>query len=673
MATVAVTTEEVRVETGYTPMAIGVRGWARSDEAADLGRRVDEEVSGRTDVLRFPPGRVRVTRTADGPDVTPREIDDGYVTLGADDYTLTVESTVHALVRFDAGVTVSVNEERTILAFPERTHVTVGFRPDADDPPGTVVVPETPEGMATALTYAAASHRTTTADRSFPAMRRYPPPVEFGERHVPDAVEDARPETDLRFVLPPDPELLVLSAPLSYYLGAAVRTVEGATPRLVTGDWSHEFAPDAPTFESSVASALKRAFRFDCLVRGAGPHGPPVSSVALDRLDVDADALYDATPAERFAAALRVPLDDIDGLPPWHLSLSVEPTLRNATALPYVIRDVPIFRRPVSEPLSTRDRLSLSLDDFFRVGATVPAIDLVEPETGPGTTHGWLASGVPVDVYKADVAAYRHRFAGRDGDARSVAVDVVCNDESMCDGFEAVVDIYRAADDVSVTVLRDLTTAELASVFEAETDFVHFVGHCDEGGLRCSNGALSTATLETVGARAFFLNACGSYYEGEELVRRGSVAGAVTLEAVLDSPARRVSRAFTRLLVAGFDVQRALQLARRRIVMSKDYTVVGDGTHTLGGDDERRPDETRIEALGDGNYRVEHVVKSPRGAGGQYRSPVDDRPCLVGTRRTGTCNAEEVRSLLSTVSYPVVFEGDVWEPEAVRERVGRWF
>jgi hypothetical protein len=669
MATVAATERELRVESGFTPTSVGVGGWDPADGAGSLGRPVDDAVSGRTERLRFAPGAVRVERIEGA---TVRELDGGSASLPAGDYVLTVLSPVRTLVRFAGGATVEVTDEATTLAFPERTAVTVGFRAVVEDPPGALVVPETPAGVATALTYAAASHRTTTADRSFPAMRRYPPPVEFGERRVPDAVVEARPATDLTFRLPPDPELLVLAAPTAYYLGAEVTTAEGATPRLDASDWSREFDPEPSAFESSMASVLQRAFRFDCLVRGVGPRGPPLSeSAALGRLGVDAEALYEARPADRLAAAFAVPFEEVVETPPWHLAVSVEPTLTNASALPHLLRDLPVVRRPTSEPLATRDRLSRSLDDFFRSGADVPTIDLVAADSGPEASHGWLASGVPIDVFKTAVTAYQHRFAERDRRDGTRSVDVVCNDAAMLEAFEAVVDVFRAAEDVAVTVRRDLTTAELAAVFEAETDFVHFVGHCDEEGLRCADGALSTSTLDGVGARAFFLNACGSYYEGRELVRRGSVAGAVTLEAVLDDPARQVSRVFTHLLVAGFDVQRALQLARRRIVMSKDYTVVGDGTHTLSGTAGPPPEETRVESRPDGTYRVEHVVRSPRTPGGQYRSPLDGEACLVGASREATVDAGELRSLLSDRSFPVVFEGDVRTPEDVRERVAR--
>jgi hypothetical protein len=526
------------------------------------------------------------------------------------------------------------------------------------------VVPPTPEGVATALTYAAASHLTTTADRSHPSMRRYPPPVTFGDERVPDAVVDARPPSDLTFVAPSDLTVLIPAAPLVYYLGATVETVPGATPRFDAPGWSHEFG--VGRFESSVGSLLERVFHFDCLVRGAGPHGTTLSRAAA--LDADAAALSDATPAERLEHVVETGVG-VTERPPWPLSMSVEPTVENAAALPHLLRDLPVLTTPASEPLETRERLERSLDDFFRAGVDVPAIDLVDAEAGPGVSHGWLAGGVPIDVFDAVPAVYDHRFAARDRADKPLDVDVVCNDTAMTEAFDAVVDVYRTATAVDVTVHKGLTAASLASLFEADGDFVHYVGHCDAAGLRCVDGPLSTSSLGRVDTRAFFLNACGSYYEGLELVRRGSVAGAVTLEAVLDAPARRVSRVFSRLLAAGFDVQRALELARRRIVMSKDYTVVGDGTHRPAAIGDDPPSETRVERLDEGRYRVEHVVRSPQRPGEQYESTLDGDICLVGEGRERTMDAAELHGFLDDCTFPVVFEEDVRSPGAVAERL----
>ena len=662
MASVPATAAELHVETGAAA-PVEAEAWEPAD-TGNVGRPADGAVSGRAVGLKLPAGAVQLERER-GPATNPGA---GRTELSQGTYRLTVRSSTVVTVSFDERATLAVDRERVRLSFPEPTRVTVRTRGGVANPPGGLVVPPTEEGVATALTFAAASHRTTTADRSMPTMRRYPPPLTFGDERIPQSVADARPPSDLTFHLPDSLDSLFAAAPLAYYLGARVAVSQGATPRLVAPDWTYTFDEGLP---SAVGDLLQRAFRFDCLVRGAGPRTRPLpsASATLDRLGVDAGSLYDATPAERLEAVLETGYEATEA-PQWPLSLSVEPTVGNARALPHLLRDLPILRRPSSEPLETRERLSRCLDDFFRSGVDVPAFDLVDVEAGPGATHGWLASGVPIDVFDTVPAAYEHRFAGRRRDGGEASVEVVCNDAAMSDAFDAVAAVYCGAEGVDLTTRRNLTTAELARVFESRTDFVHYVGHCEESGLRCADGTLSTGSLDAVGARSFFLNACGSYYEGRELVRRGSVAGAVTLDAVLDAPARRVSRTFTRLLVTGFDLQRALELARRRIVMSKDYTVVGDGTHRLAGIGSDRPSETRVTPLDDGRFRVEDVVRPSRAPGGQYWSALDGETYPEGTARERVVSASELPAVLDDCAFPVLFDGDVREPAVVAARVG---
>jgi hypothetical protein len=163
-------------------------------------------------------------------------------------------------------------------------------------------------------------------------------------------------------------------------------------------------------------------------------------------------------------------------------------------------------------------------------------------------------------------------------------------------------------------------------------------------------------------ARTFFLNACGSYREGEALVQRGSVAGGVTLDRVLDRPATTVGLAFARLVIHGYGIERALALARRRVMMGKDYAVVGDGTYTLTpscGD----PAVLQVEPAQEG-YDVTYAVQGTRGAGSRFRDPFrgDDHP--YGEEVATSLDRTSLAGLLGERSFPVVFEDDlVWSGE----------
>ncbi|WP_370515742.1 hypothetical protein, partial [Halapricum sp. CBA1109] len=48
---------------------------------------------------------------------------------------------------------------------------------------------------------------------------------------------------------------------------------------------------------------------------------------------------------------------------------------------------------------------------------------------------------------------------------------------------------------IDVTVREDLTVGQLARELATPTDFLHYIGHCENGGLRCPDGTLSTAEL----------------------------------------------------------------------------------------------------------------------------------------------------------------------------------
>ncbi len=88
-------------------------------------------------------------------------------------------------------------------------------------------------------------------------------------------------------------------------------------------------------------------------------------------------------------------------------------------------------------------------------------------------------------------------------------------------------------------------------------------------------------------------------FEGQTLIEKGSVAGAVTFTKVLNDHAVKVGSTFAKLLVHGFSIERAMCLARRRIMMGKDYAVVGDGTHSLIQGEHRLPTTVTIEELED--------------------------------------------------------------------------
>ena len=681
---------------GTASAVVAADGWSAGDPVHDLPRATVDSVGGEATALRLPPGLLRLRRLDSGIEREPTAPAEGTVRLPDAPHLLRVEGAAVVIVRFDGTATLTDAGGAPTISFPERRRVTVAVA-DRADRPETVTVPRTPEGVATALSAMPAGHLTATADRSLPEMRAQPPRVEFGEEvSVPDSVVARRPDPSVVLELPPSLDYLVPAASLAHYLGAEVRVADDgdASPTLRTATLEREFDSN-PGYQTGVARLLRRTFLLDCLVRGAGPNCRGVAETALlDEVDLDAESLYRADPGDRLDAYLDVPFEEISGrLPDWHLSMYVSATYDQVRSLPHLLQNVPNVFLPEAKPLGTDERLSRSLDDFYRADAAaddsaddhareaeasraetgdVPEVTPVKPVLGAGRVHGWLADGVPIDVFKSTHRAFEHR-ARYPEDPQSLSVVAVLNDKRMVDEYNDAAQIYESGPaglDIDVTVEKRTTRAELADVFESHHDLVHYIGHCDESGLRCVDGNLDIDDIEESNVETFFLNACGSYYEGLELVEKGSVAGAVTFDKVLDGHAARVGTTFVRLLINGFSLERALALARRRIIMGKDYTVVGDGTHLLTEPGIPVPAVGTVDENDDGTYHLDYDTNSPRVAGGTYAPPFSDdqRSHLLGTTQRTDLSAADLSDFLDRTDMPIIYDGDIhWSSDLYGE------
>ncbi|GAB6880167.1 hypothetical protein JCM17823_24410 [Halorubrum gandharaense] len=668
--------------------------YRRADDGPALHGTMDRRVTLIVDELRFDDAYVVADRLDTGERV---EFGHGTVSraLEAGSHRARLALPVTTFLRFDGPATVTSPDHDTVaLSFAEPTAVTIGFRSRIKRPREEVTTTPTPEGVAALLTRFAAGHSTTTPDRSFPAMRTHPPTVRFEpEADLPIADPSAGdspagdlPEDAPTVTVPPAYGALLTVAPLAYYLGARVRVVEGASPTLTTrrehrldepccveSSAVRDLPADAePGFESRVAAVLRRTFYLDCIVRNAGPNGTElVENTALDELPLDAETLYDAPVAERVDAYLDADFDAVaDVFPEWHLSVYLAPGLRSVRALPHVLYNVPQVYSPRARPLEGDEWLTRSLDDFYRGARESESVDLVNPVLGPSRTHGWLAPDTPIDVFKSRLAAYQNRSRHRAVDDEGISVVAVVNEEAMTtEGTEAATIYRRRAGelDLDVAVHEGVGVDALAEVFAGDHEFVHFIGHCEPEGLVCSDGHFDAAALDAAGVETFFLNACGSFRQGIELIETGSVAGGVTFNRVLDRNAARVGSAFARLLMRGYTFERALTVARRQIMSGKDYAVVGDGTHSVVQTNGLIASVYELEALGDDAYRLVQDAYSPAMHGGTYRSLFQTRDGLqlYGAKKTFELSEERLRTEFAKLdSTPIVFDGDLrWSDE----------
>ncbi len=662
-------------------------GLAAARAGPDISRPVDETVVAPTDELRFPHAVVYAFSlgTADRYELDP---DGSPLSLPPGEYVIDIDTEIKLYLRFSGAATIERTDdfESTVVTFPDRTRTILGFRSRHELPIGTMTVPDTPAGVAAAISKLASSHKTAGPDRTYPTLRGHPPLIELGpDLEISDRIRSNAPDSGIELTVPPAFESLFVVAPLAYYLQARVRVgTDGNGPRLRLPEVAveRELAP-MPALERDVERLLRKTFFLDCLIRNAGPYGTMLSELSLlDALGLDAERLYEATPQERLATTLEVPYSAVEHrLPEWHLSTYVEPSYDTVETLPFLLDRMSLIYLPRTSELEGEELVERSLADFYRGSepvdhranaGQVASVDIVKPELHNGRVHGWLADGVPIDVFKSAPEAYHNRlaFLGRSSDSTSICV--VLNDPEMAGEHDDVADIYRQRSEeltMEVTVVEGLTTTELAGVFESDYDFVHYIGHCETAGLRCPDGYLSTSTLESCTVQTFFLNACGSFYEGMTLIQKGSVAGAVTFTQVLNDHAVKVGSTFAKLLVHGFSIERAMRLARRRIMMGKDYAVVGDGTHSLTQGELRTPTTVHIdpiETATDEEYLVTFDCYSTRVTGSYYfpHTEGNEYAYICGNESNATLTPSELARLLDESEAAVIYDGDIyWSKE----------
>jgi hypothetical protein len=664
--------------------------------------------------LSFPPVYA-VATPVDRLDLTEFGGDTRRRDLDADDYLLRVEASVRVFLRVTGPVTLRrENGESLRVSFGEETRVGIAVDSHVDPPGETLVVPETPRGVATALSRLHGAVETTSPDRTWPTKRTRPPSIRFGEeRELPVSVTDDHEPTGVTYRAPPSVDALVPAASLIHYLGADVTLADGAEPALELPDRRVPLADyaDCDDAVGTAASALlRRVFYLDCVARGGGPHGGPLSVAdTFDTLGLDADRLYEMPLAERVGRYLDAEFGAVrDRFPEWHLSVSVEPTYDHAAVLPSLVSELPFLPAPSATTLDKKEWMAMSLtgtsDAGLRGGDATGApngavrgpepghtpvpgaggrevsnVDLLDPELGPGRTHGWLAEGVPVGAYKALPAAYTNRDQYLDSPDDSLSVTLVVNDTELSNKFlsdgpglhderDACTDHYGRRSDalnVDVTVEENTRTSELARIFESRNDLVHFLGHHETDGLGCTDGYLHAESVGRSNTETFFLNACGSYPFGQALVRKGSVVGGVTFESVADEDAFNVGSMFARLMTLGYSVSRALTIASEKAMAPKDYAVVGDGTHRVMQSDALIPAEMEVFPTEDGEFKVVRKATGPNMVGSETTNEIREDPYKYLTGEAIICrtNKEDIESVIKFRDSPIRHEKDLICPE----------
>jgi hypothetical protein len=629
-----------------------------SNATGGLERETDAEVSGTCHSFVLPD--VFVACVQDGVTVESVTTADQAVTLDAP-FSLTANASIRIHVRLqEAGpIQLTPHKEEIRVSRPDDSplgSVTIGFSSRVSHAP-TLEVPQTVEGVATALSWSGSRTEATSPDRSWPSVRERPPRVEWGEEtKIPEECKERNPETGIEIVVDESLGSLLDVSSLAYYLNADVSTEAGAEPYLNL---------DGEKVELDTANdLLRRVFWFDCLARSAGPHQSETGlEHLLDELDLDAARLYDAPLTERISTYQDANFAPVaENVPEWHLALSVDPTFARTAAVIAQLDNLPLVHEPRGE----------ILPDILR---TIERPAMVDNETTTARTHGWLADRIPVTGYKLHPDAVRHASRYTKSEQSDLRIAVVRNDYQMSSEFASIQEIYASrAEELGIELVskKSTTVAELARIFEGSFDLVHLLGHCTESGIQCRDGSLDLRTqISSTNVETFCLNACGTYRQGQALVERGSVAGIVTTAKVMEETASEVGMAWSRLMMVGWPVEPALRVAQHAAdVGGTGHLTLGDGTYVVTQNDAIAPSTIEVEPQNE-KFKMTITFDQPFVHGTVMRDTFLDEshptsPRLAGNEETYTVTATELRRACNILDSPLIVK------EADRETTLKW-
>ncbi|WP_227357010.1 hypothetical protein [Haladaptatus salinisoli] len=516
----------------------------------------------------------------------------------------------------ESALTIEHGEQAVMLSFDDTVAVRVGTRSFHERPAGTIRTTEDVRDVMRAVSLFGSALKTTSSERSFPTLRGHPPLVELDDEFdAPDGL--VRPDTGVELVLPPEREYVYPAAPLAYYLGAEL--VPGGSPRLVADGFEYDLdGPDG--YETTVHRALQQSFFFDCLTRTEGYYQVDLHErrQVEPLVDVDFGELYDASLPARLETYLSVPFETIRShVPEWNLTTDVTPIPEHCNVLPFVANDLALVRCPpnpaemnVVPTLEAQKEFFRDAhaadDDFVRSAGEQEVVEnIFKPDPTETVEHAWVGDGYPLGANKVTAASQRRRLEREPAQKEHIEIHVVCNDEAMQEEG-AVVEHYGLRDllQFDVNLHYDLTTDELRELLAAPSDFLHYIGHVDINGMRCSDGYLDARTLSDVRVKAFLLNACRSYEQGEALVDAGSFGGVVTLSEVANRIATKVGKPLARLLNCGFPLRVALSIAQDQVSTGYRYITVGDGGMMLVQNESGSVTYPRVEQIEEGYFSI---------------------------------------------------------------------
>ncbi|OVE85879.1 hypothetical protein [Natronolimnobius baerhuensis] len=572
--------------------------------------------------------------------------------------------------RIEASATLESGLTSIRLTFDEPATVILGARSTHDRPAGTITTSPNPESVMQAISTLPSALKTTSPERTWPTLRGHPPLIELGETlEIPDSITE--PASDIELIIPPTYEAIYQAAPLAFFLGATLRP--GEEPALKTPQCTH-FLAEEHSLEESVARLLKRCFLLDCLTRTDGlfQYEFHERTVLADELPFDLADTYAAPLPVRLERYLEVPYDLLEPhVPRWPLTAHVDAEPETAEIVPFIVNELGIIRTSSGQHVETAPPVeSTPQSQIVRSASSsrTPASEVTElgpsvivPDvTDEAVEHAWFSDGVPQNASKATLEAYRNQLT-RDERTESIEILLVCNDARMLAEHDLLDETYgnRDALPFEIDSAFGVDTDQLASLLaDGGYDFLHYIGHATEDGLRCPDGDLDVRTLESVDLGVFFLNACRSYEQGLALTRRGAFGGVSTYADVPNEEAVDAGETMARLLNRGFPLRGALEIAREHSRLGDQYLIVGDGSTDIAQSDGGAPMVIELERddetyqFGATSYSTKEFKLGTTTA--STLEAAEDRHLTPGATPRTTVDSQAVQEYLTWTEFPVL-------------------
>jgi len=603
-----------------------------------------------------------------------------------DRYTLDISGPLKVYAHVDSPVQIYSDDNNTYINFDGETNVVLGARSFHEQPAGTITTTTDPQDVMEAVSAFGSALKTTTPERAYPTLRGHPPRLELGDDlHIPEEFNQT--EQDVHIEVPETLHHVFIVAPLAYYLGADV--ISGSTPQIVT-ERGYTYRLDrADGFELSVRQVLKQIFFLDCVIRTEGTTPLPLyeRQAVESVLDFDFKTVYNQPLTDRIETYLNLPYSTLKPyIPDWRFEAEFEPTKDHVQFLPFLANDLTVISAQEEEvgptlPDSVAEQAieDFTRDDFVRSTrsrsnrgnktiekTTGPRQELTIQQSWTGINNSDVVSTTPLSAYQNNI--------GRTPKDGPIEIKVICNDSDMREELESVNSTYGTREELpfEITVHYDLSMSDLEDVLARDCDFLHYIGHIDEGGFQCSDGKLDAATINTVGAKAFLLNACQSHNQGLHLIESGSIGGIVTLGNVVNSGAVSIGSLIARLLDLGFPLYAALDIARQENVVGQQYLMVGDGKTTIAQSETRAPNVCLIgESLPEITLNIVSYTSAEVKKGGVFSPHIESvESFYVLPRESGyiSVTRPELDEFFDEALFPVIKDNQVqWSKDLLEK------